>query len=50
MRLLPSGDIHLNPGPFSHIRESDMLIDVVTKDCKKPKHLPIQCTQFKKQI
>ena len=34
MRLLLSGDIHLNPGPFSHIRESDMLIDIVTKDCK----------------
>ena len=33
MRLLLSGDIHLNPGPFSHIRESDMLIDIVTKDC-----------------
>ena len=34
MRLLLSGDIHLNPGPFSQIRESDMLIDIVTKDCK----------------
>ena len=34
MRLLLSGDIHLNPGPYSHIRESDMLIDIVTKDCK----------------
>ena len=34
MRLLLSGDIHLNPGPFSHIRESDMLIEIVTKDCK----------------
>ena len=34
MRLLLSGDIHLNPGPFSHIRESDMLIKIVTKDCK----------------
>ena len=34
MRLLLSGDIHLNPGPFSHIRESDMLIEIVTKYCK----------------
>ena len=34
MRLLLSGDIHLNPGPFSQILESDMLIDIVTKDCK----------------
>ena len=34
MRLLLSGDIHLNRGPFSHIRESDMLIEIVTKDCK----------------
>ena len=34
MRLLLSGDIHLNPGPFSQIRESDMLIGIVTKDCK----------------
>ena len=34
MRLLLSGDIHLNPGPFSQIRESDMLIDTVTKNCK----------------
>ena len=34
MRFLLSGDIHLNPGPFSHIRELDMLIDIVTKDCK----------------
>ena len=34
MRLLLSGDIHINSGPYSHIRESDMLIDRVTKDCK----------------
>ena len=34
MRLLLSGDIHLNPSPFYQIRESDMLIDIVTKDCK----------------
>ena len=34
MRLLLSGEIHLNPDPFSHIRESDMLIDIVTKNCK----------------
>ena len=34
MRLLLSGDIHLNPAPFSHIRESDVLIDIVKKDCK----------------
>ena len=34
MRLLLSGDIHLNPGPFSQFRESDMLIEIVTKDCK----------------
>ena len=34
MRLFQSGDIYLNPGPFSHIRESVMLIDIVTKDCK----------------
>ena len=34
MRLLLSGDIHLNPGPFSHIPESDMLIDIITKDCE----------------
>ena len=34
MRLLLSGDIHLNPGPFSHILELDMLMDIVTKDCK----------------
>ena len=37
MRLLLSGDIHLNPGPISHIRESDMLIKIVTKDCKNLK-------------
>ena len=34
MRSLLSGDIHLNLGPYSHIQESDMLIDIVTKDCK----------------
>ena len=34
MRLLLSGDIHLNPVPFLHIRESDMLIDIATKNCK----------------
>ena len=34
MRLLLSADIDLNPGPLSHIRESDMLIDIGTKDCK----------------
>ena len=34
MRLLLGGDIHLNPGPFSPIRELDMLIDIVTKNCK----------------
>ena len=25
---------YLNPGPFSHIRELDLLIDIVVKDCK----------------
>ena len=34
MRLLLSGDIHLNPGSFSHTHESDMLIDIIKKNCK----------------
>ena len=34
MRLLLGGDVHLNPAPFSPIRELDMLIDIVTKNCK----------------
>ena len=34
MRLLLSGDIQLNPGLVSHIPESDMLIEIVTKDRK----------------
>ena len=34
IRLFLWGNIHLNPGRFSHIRESVMLKDIVTKDCK----------------
>ena len=34
MCLLLSGDINLNPGPFSLVRESDMLIDIATKIAK----------------
>ena len=34
MRLLLKHGIDLNLGPFCQIRDADMLIDIVTKDCK----------------
>ena len=34
MRLLLKHGIDLNLGPFRHIRDADMLIDIATKDCK----------------
>ena len=34
VRLPLSGDTNLNRVRFSHIQESDMLIDRATKDCK----------------
>ena len=50
IRLLLSGDIHLNPGLFSHIRELDMLIDIVTKDCKNLNICLFNARSLKKQI